>query len=100
MTPPIPRWLSAALASAALVAAVTAVIALLEPGVPALGLGVLYLRAVVPIAVMYGSAIASAVSLASSSDSQVSSPDPFCTGRLIEYPSPARAPRRAAARFP
>jgi K+-sensing histidine kinase KdpD len=65
VTPPIPRWLSAALASAALVAAVSAVIALLEPGVPALGLGVLYLLAVVPIAVMYGSAIASAVSVAS-----------------------------------
>src|SRR5215210_5798864 len=65
VTPPIPRWLSAAPASAALVTAVTAVIALLEPGVPALGLGVLYLLAVVPIAVMYGSAAASAASLAS-----------------------------------
>src|SRR5215218_7783081 len=65
VTLPIPRWLSAALASAVLVIAVTAVIALLEPGVPALGLGVLYLLAVVPIAVMYGSAVASAASLAS-----------------------------------
>src|SRR5215210_3159682 len=65
VTPPIPRWLSAAPASAALVTAVTAVIALLEPGVPALGLGVLYLLAVVPIAVMYGSAAASVASLAS-----------------------------------
>ena len=65
MAPPIPRWLSAALASAALVAAVTAVIALLEPRVPALGLGVLYLLAVVPIALMYGLAVAGAVSVAS-----------------------------------
>jgi len=65
VTPPIPRWLRAALASAALVAAVTAVIALLEPRVPALGLGVLYLLAVVPIAVVYGGAVAGAVSVAS-----------------------------------
>ena len=65
MTPPIPRWLRAALASAALVAAVTAVIALLEPRVPALGLGVLYLLAVVPITVVYGGAVAGAVSVAS-----------------------------------
>ena len=65
MTPPIPRRLGAALASTTLITAVTAVIALLEPEVPALGLGVLYLLAVVPIAVGYGSALASAVSLAS-----------------------------------
>jgi signal transduction histidine kinase len=65
MTAPIARWLRAALASAALVAAVTAVIALLEPGVPALGLGVLYLLAVVPIALMCGSAVAAVVSVAS-----------------------------------
>jgi GAF domain-containing protein len=65
VTPPIPRWLRAALASAVLVAAVTAVIALLEPGVPALGLGVLYLLAVVPIALLYGGAAASAVAVAS-----------------------------------
>ena len=48
-----------------LVAAVTAVIALLEPKVPALGLVVLYLLAVVPIALAYGGAAAGAVSLAS-----------------------------------
>jgi signal transduction histidine kinase len=65
MTPAIPRWLRAALVSVALVAAITAVIALLEPGVPALGLGVLYLLAVVPIALVYGAAVAGAVSLAS-----------------------------------
>jgi signal transduction histidine kinase len=49
----------------ALVAAVTAVIAPLEPRVPALGLGVLYLLAVVPIALLYGRAVAAAVSVAS-----------------------------------
>jgi K+-sensing histidine kinase KdpD len=65
VTRPIPRWLGATLASAVLVAAVTAAIALLEPGVPALGLGVLYLLAVVPIALVYGGAVAAAVSLAS-----------------------------------
>jgi len=65
VTPPIPRWLSGTLTSVALVAAVTAVIALLEPRVPALGLGVLYLCAVVPVALRYGAAAAAAVSLAS-----------------------------------
>ncbi|WP_081686061.1 GAF domain-containing protein [Candidatus Solirubrobacter pratensis] len=65
MTSPIPRWLQAVLASVVLVAAITAVIALLEPRVPALGLGVLYLLAVVPIALVYGAAVAGAVSVAS-----------------------------------
>jgi signal transduction histidine kinase len=65
VAPQIPRWLMAALTSVALVAAVTAVIALLEPGVPALGLGVLYLLAVVPMALVYGGAAAGAVSVAS-----------------------------------
>ena len=65
MTPPIPRWLRTALTSVAPLAAVTAVIALLEPRVPALGLGVLYLLAVVPIAIVYGGAVAGAVSVAS-----------------------------------
>ncbi|MCW3015055.1 MAG: histidine kinase [Solirubrobacterales bacterium] len=65
MAPPIRRWLSAALAGAALVAAVTAVVALLEPGVPALGLGEFYLFAVVPIALVYGLAAAGAVSVVS-----------------------------------
>jgi signal transduction histidine kinase len=65
VTSPLRRWLSAVLASAALVAAVSAVIALLEPRVPALGLGVLYLLAVLPIALVYGSAAAGAVSVTS-----------------------------------
>lgn len=58
-----PRWLRAALASAALVAAVTAVIVLLAPRVPALGLGVLYVFAVEPIALVHGPAVARAVSV-------------------------------------
>jgi signal transduction histidine kinase len=65
MTAPIPRWLRAPLAGAALIAAVTGVIALLEPRVPALGLGVLYLLAIVPIALAYGAADAGVVALAS-----------------------------------
>jgi K+-sensing histidine kinase KdpD len=65
VTSSIRRWLHAALASVVLVAAITAVIALLEPRVPALGLGVLYLLAVVPIALVYGFAAAGVVSVAS-----------------------------------
>jgi signal transduction histidine kinase len=65
VTSRIPRRLRAVLTSIALVAAITGVIALLEPEVPALGLGVLYLLAVVPIALVYGVAAAGAVSLAS-----------------------------------
>jgi signal transduction histidine kinase len=61
----IPRWLRAALTSAALVTAVTGVIAELDPRVPALGLGVLYLLAVVPVGLVYGEALAAAVSLVS-----------------------------------
>jgi two-component system, OmpR family, sensor histidine kinase KdpD len=55
----------ASLASAAAVAVVTAAIALLHPYVPVLSLGVLYLFAVLPIAVAYGIGFAVAVSVAS-----------------------------------
>jgi GAF domain-containing protein len=65
VTPPIRHWLSGLVVGAALVAAVTAMIALLEPSAPALGLGVLYLVAVVPIALVYGVGAAAAVSVAS-----------------------------------
>jgi K+-sensing histidine kinase KdpD len=65
MPPPIPRWLLVAFVSAALVASVTAVVAVLEPEVPALGLAVLYLLAVVPIALVYGAVVATAASLVS-----------------------------------
>jgi signal transduction histidine kinase len=61
----IPYWLKAALTSVTLVAAVTAVIALVGRRAPATGLGVLYLLAVVPIALWYGVAVSAAVSVAS-----------------------------------
>jgi signal transduction histidine kinase len=56
---------SGVLTSAALVATVTAVIEVVSPRVPALGLGILYLFAVVPIALAYGAAAAAAVSVVS-----------------------------------
>ena len=59
------RGLAAAVVSAVLVAAVTATIALLEPTVPAPGLGVLYLVAVVPVALRFGLRAAVATSLVS-----------------------------------
>jgi signal transduction histidine kinase len=65
VTSPIIRRLRAALTSVALVAAVTAVIALLEPKVPELGLGVLYLLAILPVTLMYGAAAAAATAVAS-----------------------------------
>jgi K+-sensing histidine kinase KdpD len=65
VTPPVPRWLRTALTSVAPLAAVTAVIALLDPRVPAPGLAELYLFAVVPIALVHGMAVAGAVSVAS-----------------------------------
>ena len=57
--------LSGWLASAALVAAITGAIALLESHVPVLSLGVLYVFAVLPIAVVWGLAYAVPVSIAS-----------------------------------
>jgi signal transduction histidine kinase len=65
VTPPIRRGLGVALVSAALIAAITAVIALLDPEVPAQGLGALYLFAVGPIALRYGFPAALASSLVS-----------------------------------
>lgn len=53
------------LACAALVAGVTAAIALLERRVPVLGLGVLYLFAVLPVAIFWGLGLAILVSVAS-----------------------------------
>src|SRR5919198_4827592 len=54
-----------ALASAGAVALVTAAIALAKPYVPVLSLGVLYVFAVLPIAVLWGLALAIPVSIAS-----------------------------------
>jgi two-component system, OmpR family, sensor histidine kinase KdpD len=60
------RWWSlGVLAGAALVAVVTAVIGLLQPHVPVLSLGVLYVFAVLPVAVFWGLPLAIAVSVAS-----------------------------------
>src|SRR5579864_1687549 len=53
------------LASAVAVAVVTAVIELVKPYVPVLSLGVLYVFAVLPIAVVYGLGLALVVSIAS-----------------------------------
>ena len=58
-------WLRGLLASTALVAAVTGIIWLLQADVPVLGLSVLYLFAVLPIAVFWGLALAVPVSIAS-----------------------------------
>ncbi|MFC5263142.1 GAF domain-containing protein [Kribbella qitaiheensis] len=58
-------WLRGLLASVALVAVVTAVIALLKPYVPALSLLVLYLVAVLPIAVVWGARLAAITSVVS-----------------------------------
>jgi two-component system, OmpR family, sensor histidine kinase KdpD len=58
-------WLRGLLTSTALVAAVTGIIWLLKAHVPVLGLSVLYLFAVLPIAVFWGLALAVPVSIAS-----------------------------------
>jgi two-component system sensor histidine kinase KdpD len=52
-------------AAAGAVAVVSALIALLEPHVPVLSLGVLYVFAVLPVAVLWGTPLALAVSVAS-----------------------------------
>jgi hypothetical protein len=49
--PPMPRWLSGFLATVVLVAAVSGSLVLVEPHAPPLSLSVLYLLAVVPVAV-------------------------------------------------
>jgi K+-sensing histidine kinase KdpD len=54
----VARWSTGLLASVAMVAAVTGVIALLEPHVPVLSLLVLYLLAVLPVAIIWGSRLA------------------------------------------
>ena len=59
------RWLSGLLVGAATVGAVTGVVALLEPHLPVLGLLVLYLLAVLPVAVRFGAGPAAAVSVLS-----------------------------------
>jgi signal transduction histidine kinase len=63
----IKRWVGGLLAGVAMVAAITGVVALLEPYVPALSLLVLYLLAVLPVAVLWGArpaAVTSVISVA------------------------------------
>jgi two-component system sensor histidine kinase KdpD len=53
------------LASAGVVVLVSAVVALLEPHVPVLSLGALYVLAVLPVAILWGTTLAAIVSVAS-----------------------------------
>jgi two-component system, OmpR family, sensor histidine kinase KdpD len=53
------------LASAGVVVFVSAVVALLKPHVPVLSLGALYVLAVLPVAILWGTALAAAVAVAS-----------------------------------
>jgi two-component system sensor histidine kinase KdpD len=59
------RLLLGVAASAAAVAAVSAVVWLLEPHVPVLSLGALYVLAVLPVAILWGTTLAAVVSVAS-----------------------------------
>jgi K+-sensing histidine kinase KdpD len=58
MRPGIVRWLSELLASVLLIAAMSGLVALLNPHVPALYLLVLYLLIVLPVAVVWGTGLA------------------------------------------
>ena len=62
---PIARWSGRLLASVAMVAVVTGIIALLRPHVPVLSLLVLYLLAVLPVAVLWGARLAAITSVVS-----------------------------------
>src|ERR1700756_204774 len=57
MSPGIGRWLGGLLASALLVAAVSGLIAVLNSRIPALHLLVLYMLVVLPVAVVWGTAL-------------------------------------------
>jgi signal transduction histidine kinase len=65
LSPSMVRWSSGLLASVAMVAAVTGVIILLERHVPVLSLLVLYLLAVLPIAIFWGSRLAAVTAVLS-----------------------------------
>lgn len=62
---PIVRWSGRLLVSVAMVAAVTGLVALLKPHVPTLSLLVLYLLAVLPVAVFWGVRLAAVTSIVS-----------------------------------
>ena len=59
------RWLSGLLVSVAMVAAVSGVIALLEPRIPVLSLLVLYMLVVLPVAILWGTGLAAVASVLS-----------------------------------
>jgi K+-sensing histidine kinase KdpD len=59
----IAGWLRGVVASAALLASVTVVVALLRPHVPVLSLLVLYLLAILPVAVVWGARLAALTSI-------------------------------------
>jgi signal transduction histidine kinase len=59
------RWLGGLLVSVAGVAAVSGLIALLDPGVPALGLLVFYILVVLPVALVWGTGLAAFASFLS-----------------------------------
>ncbi len=63
--PRVVRWLSGLAASGAMVVAVTGAVALLKPYVPVLSLLVLYLLAVLPVAVVWGAGLAALTSVLS-----------------------------------
>jgi signal transduction histidine kinase len=63
--PSVGRWLSGLLVSVTAVAAVSGLIALLDPHVPALSLLVLYILAVLPVAIVWGTALAAVTSVLS-----------------------------------
>jgi signal transduction histidine kinase len=65
MSPRVVRSATGLAASGALVAAVTGIVALLEPHVPVLSLLVLYLLAVLPVAVVWGAGLAALTSVIS-----------------------------------
>jgi signal transduction histidine kinase len=65
MTGPIVRWLSGLLASVLLVAAVSSLVALLDPRVPAPYLLVLYLLAIMPVAIVWGTGLAAVTAVLS-----------------------------------
>jgi signal transduction histidine kinase len=65
MRPGIVRWLSGLLASVLMVAAVSGLVALLNPHVPALYLLVLYVLVVLPVAIVWGTGLAAVISVLS-----------------------------------
>ena len=65
MRPGISRWLLGLLASAALVAAVSGLVALLEPAIPPLYLLVLYVLVVLAVAIVWGTPLAAVASVLS-----------------------------------